>query len=142
MQTLVIAKALIVNDAGEILLLRRSKTDVRRPLQWDFPGGFVDEGEDILAAVLRETKEEAGLDLKQAKLIYAMTEVAEKGGSGTWVAFLGRVKGQPAITISNEHDRYTWMPLRDALTVITYERQQKMVNYLAEHGLLAEDNAA
>ncbi len=64
MSTKVLAKAILQAEDGTILLLKRSETDTRRPLQWDFPGGGVDDSEDFVAAAIREIKEEMGLDIK------------------------------------------------------------------------------
>jgi len=43
---------------GQIVLIQKRDTQ-----QWGFPGGLVDWGETIEAAVRRELKEETGLDL-------------------------------------------------------------------------------
>lgn len=49
-------KAIIFNDAGEILFVKESGRD------WlDLPGGGMDHGEDIKAAIAREMKEEVNL---------------------------------------------------------------------------------
>ena len=47
---------------------------VRRAIEpgyglWVFPGGYVDRGEEITAAALREAKEESGLDVRLDGLI-------------------------------------------------------------------------
>lgn len=47
-------KALIQNDEHQILLLKSKD-------YWDIPGGRMDQGEDITAALLRELNEEIGI---------------------------------------------------------------------------------
>ena len=51
------ANVVVINDAGEILLIRRSDND-----NWAVPGGAVDLGESLPHAAIRETKEESGID--------------------------------------------------------------------------------
>jgi len=77
MRSFVVAKVIVMNAAGQMLALRRSKTDERRPGQWDFPGGHTDPGEDIMEAALRETREEAGIELPYADLKFALSEVTD-----------------------------------------------------------------
>lgn len=48
---------------GKILFLQRS-AQVSRPGQWCLPGGRIEEGESPEAAILRETLEEAGLEIE------------------------------------------------------------------------------
>lgn len=136
MDIVVVAKAIVVND-GKILLLRRSETDERRPLEWDVPGGHTDPGEFIEEAVVRETMEEAGLtiDPKQLKLVYTMTEPAKEGLSGNWLFFVAPTN-QTDVKISNEHVEYAWVELEKALEYITYDRQNKALRYIAENDLL------
>ena len=47
----------MTNDAGELLLIRRSDNE-----NWALPGGAVDLGESLAQAAVRETKEESGID--------------------------------------------------------------------------------
>ena len=47
----------VINDQGEILLIRRSDND-----NWAVPGGAIDLGESMSQAAIRETKEESGID--------------------------------------------------------------------------------
>lgn len=49
-------KGLIINDAGEILVVKESNRT-----SWDLPGGGMDHGEDMKSALARELKEEVNL---------------------------------------------------------------------------------
>ncbi len=59
------AKALIVDSQNRALILRRSKTHRYVPFTQDLPGGKVEEGESMLAGLLREIHEEVGLELDE-----------------------------------------------------------------------------
>lgn len=52
------ARILLENDRGEILLIRRKDND-----QWGLIAGGLEEGEDIQTCIIREVKEETGLDV-------------------------------------------------------------------------------
>src|SRR5579859_2794895 len=47
----------VTNDAGELLLVRRSDND-----NWSLPGGGVELGESLTEAAVRETREESGIE--------------------------------------------------------------------------------
>jgi 8-oxo-dGTP diphosphatase len=128
-----IAKLLLVNEAGEILLLRRSKTDTRRPGQWDLPGGNVDQGEDIRAAVIREAAEEAGITLTNPVVVYGFSEQIAPDALPTWIFFAQKVAGQPAVTLSFEHDDYTWMPVSEAVEAFEYERHKRTMRFVIDN---------
>lgn len=54
----------VVNDDGEILLIRRTDND-----NWAVPGGAMDLGESIRDAALREVKEETGIEIEVSGLV-------------------------------------------------------------------------
>ena len=58
--------AIIKNKDNKILLLDR----VNIPYGWAGPAGHVDKGETLEQSIIRETKEEVGLDLINFKLIF------------------------------------------------------------------------
>ena len=63
-----VAVGTIIRAGGDRLVLVRRAIEPGYGL-WVFPGGYVDRGEVITAAALREAKEESGLDVRLDGLI-------------------------------------------------------------------------
>ena len=55
---------IIETDGGIVLIARRNE-----PLGWALPGGFVDYGETLEAAALREAREETSLEVENLRLL-------------------------------------------------------------------------
>ena len=61
-----IAQVLLFDRHGKLVIyLRDDKPDIPYPDHWDLIGGHVEAGETPEQALVRETKEEIGLDLRQ-----------------------------------------------------------------------------
>src|SRR5437660_1673523 len=58
------ASAIITNEHGEILLHRRSDNNL-----WALPGGTMEIGESIRQTVIREVREETGLQVEPERVI-------------------------------------------------------------------------
>lgn len=54
--------AIIRDDGGRVVLVRRAIEPGYG--KWVFPGGYVDRGEEVVAAAVREAREETGLDIR------------------------------------------------------------------------------
>jgi len=61
-----VAAAAIVGDDGRVLIARRPM-HLHQGGLWEFPGGKVEPGEDVLAALGRELSEELGIDVVHAR---------------------------------------------------------------------------
>ena len=58
------ASAIVVDQDGAILLHRREDTEL-----WSIPGGAMEPGESIAQTVVREVKEETGLDVEPVSIL-------------------------------------------------------------------------
>ncbi len=59
----------VIASRGRIVLLRRAERMAYRPGSWDLPGGHLALGEDFQECLLREVKEETGLDVAVERLL-------------------------------------------------------------------------
>ena len=60
--------AVVRNEVGELLLVHKTDNDL-----WALPGGGVDPGESVTMAVVREVKEETGIDVVVDDLVGVYT---------------------------------------------------------------------
>ncbi|HSX27671.1 MAG TPA: NUDIX hydrolase [Patescibacteria group bacterium] len=134
-----VAKAALFNDKGEVLLLRRSRTDKVRPGELDFPGGAVEEDETYHNAVLREISEEVGLTLDPGNVTLAYSATTYYDGLST-IRFLyvGKLSDPPQIRLSYEHDAYYWMSVEKVLEEFSHPVWTKGLGYLSQNDLLAD----
>ncbi|GAB3929725.1 hypothetical protein GCM10029976_029910 [Kribbella albertanoniae] len=61
-----IAAAVVIHD-GRVLLVRRSVAE--GTLRWQFPAGKIEAGETAEAAAVRETREEAGVEVRVTRTL-------------------------------------------------------------------------
>jgi len=128
-----IAKCVVLNSRGDVLLLKRGMTAPRRPGEWDFPGGIVDQDENHENAALRELKEEAGIKADTLQLFYCSTEYVESNINASFFYYLVEAGDEPGVEISWEHDEFKWASLEDAIGEITYLPQKQALSHLKEH---------
>ncbi len=111
--------ALIFNPEDETyLLLRRSLTKDFAPGVWECVTGRVDQGEGFDDAVVREVREEIGLEVVPAYILgtthfYRGTAVPENELIG--VIYLCTVSNPTPISTSEEHDSFCWLTEQQAL---------------------------
>jgi ADP-ribose pyrophosphatase YjhB (NUDIX family) len=105
----------VVNDAGEILMIRRTDND-----NWAVPGGAVDLGESVAQAAVRETVEESGIECEitgivgiysDPKHVLLYTSNGEVRQEFSIVLTARSLSGQP--TPSSETSEVRWVPVSE-----------------------------
>jgi ADP-ribose pyrophosphatase YjhB (NUDIX family) len=78
--------------ADRVVLVRRA-TNPGRGL-WAYPGGYLEQGETLEEAAIRETREETGLDVELSGLLGVYSR---RAGRSITVVFEARAEGAPRV---------------------------------------------
>ncbi len=100
-------KIMINNKYGQYLLIRRSPSCKSNTGKWEMPGGKIEPCESFESALLREVKEETGLDI----VISGVAGTAQSETPDKKIAYLimeGIAETQ-AVILSDEHDVFEWV---------------------------------
>lgn len=133
-------KAVVLDTEDRCLLIRRSSANARFVGCWEWPGGKVDPGEDFASAVVRETREETGLDVEITGLAGATAFEMPKGHV-VLLCMEARIAGG-TLALSEEHDAAEWVPLADlARRNLSSQHRDLMLAYAARHDKTGGRNA-
>lgn len=113
-------KGFIVNEKGELLIVRRSKSEKHFPNAWEIPGGRLDVGEDPFDGLTREVKEEVGIDVDVLNPIKVSHFKRQDGQQITMIVFACK-PWSDKVSLGKEHTAYEWIPLGKAATKLIPE---------------------
>ncbi len=112
----IVAKALIKDKGGRILVLFRSDSHPLYAGHPDFPGGEVEMNETGMDGVIREIYEETGIRILHENLKLVIQNYNNDHTSyEAYSAFLQ--DDSPIITLSWEHTEYTWLTRQELLAM-------------------------
>ena len=115
-----VAVGVLATRNDKLLLVRRDQDPHRGA--WSFPSGFVDAGEGLEEATVRETKEETGLDIRIQRQLGAF---AHSGDRVVFIAYAARVvRGR--IAIGSECQDVRYFPL-DALPPFAFDHDAEIL---------------
>lgn len=104
--------AFIINNKGELLVVRRGKEPAKGTL--DLPGGFVDNGETAEIGIIREVKEETGLDVTECKYLFSMPNIYPYSGFNVHtldMLFECKVDESAEAKADDDAAELMWLPL-------------------------------
>jgi 8-oxo-dGTP diphosphatase len=103
----VVVKGIIFHQ-GKMLIVKRSDDDEFGASTWEFVGGKVEFDEELEAALIRETKEETGIDISVDKLLYATSFQTNPFRKVILLKYKCKSKSNN-VMISHEHSDYRWV---------------------------------
>lgn len=109
-----IVNAILIKD-GSALLALRSASRRTYPATWSFPGGHVERGETIPAALNRELMEEIGVTPRsQTYLATLEDKPSDRDALVNFHIFsIESWAGEPA-NLGDEHERLGWFSFQEA----------------------------
>lgn len=114
----------IIEIAGRGIVLIERKNP---PVGWALPGGYVDYGESVEQAAIREAKEETGLDVEIIRQFHVYSDPArDPRQHNLSVVFICRAKGEPKAA-------------SDARNIGIFTRQTLPPNLCFDHRQILDD---
>ncbi len=114
-----LAVAVLIEHEHRILLGRRAP-GAREAGRWSFPAGFVERGEVVEAAAVREVAEEVGLTVEIGELLGLYSYDGEEVALAVFCA--ARFDGAPVA--QDDLDAVSWFPVDDLPDLaFTHDRQ-------------------
>jgi len=97
---------------GKVLLSKRKSSHGAG--EYGFPGGHLEFGESIVAAAKRETKEEAGIEIKNVRFLYFGNLIKYAGKHYAQIGIIAEYKsGRPTIMEPDKSDSWGWYDTGD-----------------------------
>jgi 8-oxo-dGTP diphosphatase len=117
---ILVARAIIKDRNGKILMLRRGDDDAYNG-NWELPGGKMGSFEGLTDHLKREVFEETALVIEITKpSIHSSSLIADKGSrvGSTFINIISEARVKAGkLTLSNEHSDYGWFAPKDIFTL-------------------------
>ncbi|MFA6159812.1 MAG: nucleotide exchange factor GrpE [Parcubacteria group bacterium] len=116
-------KAVVLNKDNEMLILKRAKNVKFSPGKLDLIGGHIEEKESLENSILREIKEESGLDCTFGEIIDVVEfpedspQFKEEKRGIRCICY----SNSKEVKLSHEHEEFEWLPIEKAVDKFSTE---------------------
>lgn len=125
------AGGVIFNEEGKVLLVKNPRKG------WEYPGGMVEQGETVAQGLIREIKEESGVDVEIVNLVGVYSNTKKKKGYNgvkeiptiVTIDFICKYIGGK-LTTSEESLEVKWFSIEEALKIINQKQIYRFKNAL------------
>lgn len=107
MNKIIVALKAVIVYKQKVLIIQRSKDDEIDAGIWEFAGGKLEFGEDLLDCLKREIKEEVNLCVTVEGLLYATTFKTDPVRQVVILTYLCHTNNDN-VNLSNEHSDFIW----------------------------------
>jgi 8-oxo-dGTP diphosphatase len=112
----------VVAEGGAVLLLRRPTDDFMGGI-YELPSGKVEPGEQLDQALIREVKEETGLDVEAITNYLGSFDYTSGSGKKTRQFNFTVTVTTTQPVVLQEHDEYQWSPVSEEAPVTDSVKQ-------------------
>lgn len=120
---LVVSVSILRDD--EVLIIKENKPTATN--KWNFPGGRVEYGEDILDAARREVKEETGFDVKLTGTTGVYNFISNTNNQVILFHFTAKVTGGSLNLADDEISDSKWVKVKDLIKFADEELREPRV---------------
>ena len=130
--------ALIFNEADEVLMIRTHKWSNL----WGIPGGKIKWGEESIAALHREIKEETDLDITDVRFVLVQDCIHSKEfyreAHFVLLNYTCRVRGKMDVKLNEEAQEFCWVSVDDALAMKLNQPTRVLLEQIKSHSIRRE----
>ena len=119
----------LITDGDRILLQNRTKNDWQG---YTLPGGHVEPGDSFVDAVIREVKEETGLDIKNPRLAGVKQFPIE---GGRYVVLLFKANEYSGTVVSSDEGQMEWVDSNHLSEIHTVEDFEDLIRVINDPAL-------
>jgi len=136
-------KALIVNGAGQVLLLKVNPEQLKgisgnSANYWDLPGGRIHRGASVKETLVREVEEELGVRdltvLRPIGMVLSNIRIPLRDGSDVGLVlsvYECCMSENAVLTISSEHLSYEWFTVKEAAKLLAVKYPKEFCEQVA-----------